>query len=160
MSDQLDFSRRDLLLHIGAAITIAAAGEGVLNAQDAQHVHQAVAQDATAQKGKYQPKALTAHEFATLERLAGLIVPADEHSGGASEAGAADFIDFLCAASDEMKEIYTGGLAWIDDESRRRYDGKDFLTAAPDQQTALLDVLAYRRNASPALNPGIEFFAW
>src|SRR5947199_10812628 len=98
MSDDLDYSRRDLLRHIGAVISLAAAGEEVLTAQDAQHVHSAVAQDSAAQKGKYQPKALTAHEFATLERLADWIIPADEHSKGALEAGAADFIDFLCAA--------------------------------------------------------------
>ena len=160
MSDDLDYSRRDLFRHIGAAISLAAAGEQVLNAQDSQHVHQAVAQDAAAQKGKYQPKALTAPEFATLQRLADLIVPADERSKGALEAGAADFIDFLCASSDEMREIYTGGLAWLDDESRRRYTGKDFLGAEPGQQTDLLDLIAYRKNETPALNPGIHFFTW
>jgi gluconate 2-dehydrogenase gamma chain len=160
MSDDLDFSRRDLLRHIGAAISLAAVGEEVLTAQDAQHVHNAVAQDAAAQKGKYQPKALTAHEFATLERLAGLIIPADEHSKGALEAGAADFIDFLCAASDEMLNIYTGGLAWLDDEARRRYNGKDFLGVQTAGQTALLDLIAWRKNESPELNPGIQFFSW
>jgi gluconate 2-dehydrogenase gamma chain len=160
MSDDLEYSRRDLLRHIGATVSLAAMGEQVLPAQDAQHVHQAVAQDKAAQKGPYKPKALTAHEFATLERLAGLIIPADEHSKGALEAGAADFIDFLCASSDEMLNIYTGGLAWLDDETRRRYNGKDFLGVQPDQQTAVLDVIAWRKNESPALNPGIHFFSW
>jgi gluconate 2-dehydrogenase gamma chain len=164
MSDDLEFSRRDLLRHIGAACTASGLAAGaltsVLSAQDAQHVHGAVAQDAAAQKGKYQPKALTAHEFATLERLSDLIIPADEHSKGALEAGAADFIDFLCAASDEMRDIYTGGLAWLDDEARRRYDGKNFLDTQPAEQTALLDVIAFRKNASTELNPGIEFFSW
>ncbi len=31
-------------------------------------------------------------------------------------------------------------------------------TATPADQTALLDLIAYRRNASPELTPGIEFF--
>ena len=96
MSDTMDFSRRDLLRHIGASVTLAAAGEAVLNAQDAQHVHQAVAQDKAA--APYKPKALNTHEYATLQRLSAIIIPADEHSKGALEAGAADFIDFLCAA--------------------------------------------------------------
>ena len=30
----------------------------------------------------------------------------------------------------------------------------------PPQQTALLDLIAYRRNQSPELAPGIEFFTW
>ncbi len=159
MSDPFDYSRRDLLRHIGAAITLTAAGESVLTAQDSQHVHQAVASDARP-AGKYQPKALTAHEYATLQRLADLIIPSDEHSKGALEAGAADFIDFLCAASVDMKEIYTGGLAWIDDESRRRNDGLDFVSAQAPHQTELLDVIAFRRNETPDLNPGIRFFTW
>ena len=141
-------TRRDLLRHIGALVSLAA-GEEVLTAQDAQHVHQAVAQEKAAARGPYQPKALTAHEFATLQRLAGLILPADENSKGALEAGAADFIDFLCASSDEMLNIYTGGLAWLDDEMRRRYNGKDFLGAPPEQQTAMLDRIAWRKNESP-----------
>ena len=147
-------SRRDLLRAIGAAL----AAQGALTAQDTQHVHHTVMQAKAA--GRYQPKALTAHEFAILQRLADLILPADERSPGALEAGAADFIDFLCAASDDMKEIYTGGLGWIDDEMRRRFDGKDFLLASPASQTAFLDLIAWRKNASPELNPGIEFFAW
>jgi gluconate 2-dehydrogenase subunit 3-like protein len=159
MSNDSDYSRRDLLLQIGASVSLATAGEAVLSAQDAQHVHQEVAKDKAAQKGPYKPKALTAHEYATLRRLAGLIIPADERSKGALDAGAAEFIDFLCGAADEMKEIYTGGIAWLDAEMRRRH-GKNFVNAEPGQQTALLDLIAYRQNQSPELNPGIQFFTW
>ena len=59
-----------------------------------------------------------------------------------------------------MLLIYTGGLAWMDDAMRRRADGKDFLSASPAEQTALLDLVAWRKNRSPELNPGIEFFSW
>ncbi len=158
MSEHNEYSRRDLLVRIGAAVSLATAGEQVLNAQESGHVHQAIAQDKA--KGPYQPKALNAHEYATLRRMSDLIIPADEHSPGALEAGAADFIDFLCAASDEMLNTFTGGIAWVDDEMRRRNDGRDFLSASPEQQTVLLDLIAYRRNASPGLNPGIQFFTF
>ena len=132
MSNDSDYSRRDLLVHIGASISLAAAGEGLLSAQDMQHVHQAVAADKmAAPKGRYLPKALNAHEYATLQRLSDLIVPADEHSPGALAANAADFIDFLCAATDEMKEIYTGGLLWLDVAMKERYQGKTFLVRSP-----------------------------
>lgn len=162
MSSSGEFSRRDLLHRIGASIALAAAGGQMLSAQDVQHVHQAVAGDKTAQKGRYQPKALNGHEYATLQRLSDLIVPADERSPGALAANAADFIDFLCAASDEMKRIYTGGFAWLDDTMRRRYSGKDFLTATPAQQTEMLDLIAFRENRAkdPSIAPGIVFFSW
>ncbi|HEV2445633.1 MAG TPA: gluconate 2-dehydrogenase subunit 3 family protein [Candidatus Sulfopaludibacter sp.] len=162
MSDRLEYSRRELLRHIGAAISLAAAGEQMLSAQDVQHVHQAVADEKAALKGRYQPKALTAHEYATLQRLSDLIVPADERSPGALAANAADFIDFLCAATDDMKRIYTGGLAWLDDTMKVRYDGKDFLGATPAQQKEMLDLIAFRENRAkdPSIGPGIQFFSW
>ena len=95
-----------------------------------------------------------------LERLSDLIIPADEHSPGALEAKAAAFIDYLCSVSDEMRDIYTGGLLWLDEAIAHRYRGKTFLEAAPAEQTALLDQIAFRTNASPELNPGIQFFAF
>src|ERR1041385_5924413 len=139
MSNDSDYSRRELLRHIGASVSLAAAGELALSAQDAQHVHEAVAKDKAAQKGPYKPKALNAHEYATLQRLSDLIIPADEHSKGALEAGAADFIDFMCAAAEEMRDIYSGVLAWLDDAMRKR-NGKDFRGSTPEQQTAMLDL--------------------
>lgn len=156
-----DYSRRDLLRHIGISLTLGTAGQYVLAAQDVQHVHQAVAQEKAAQNGHYTPKALTPHEYATLQRLSDLIIPADERSPGALAANAADFIDFLCSGSNEMKLIYTGGLAWLDEAMKHRYSGKDFLGAA-DQQTAMLDLIAYRENRAndPSLGPGIDFFTW
>ncbi|SPE43515.1 putative Tat pathway signal sequence domain-containing protein [Candidatus Sulfopaludibacter sp. SbA3] len=162
MSDASEYSRRDLLRHIGISLTMGTAGEYVLAAQDVQHVHQAVAQEKAAQKGRYMPKGLNAHEYATLQRLSDFIIPADEHSPGALAANAADFIDFLCSGSDEMKLIYTGGLAWLDEATRHRYGGKEFLGADPAQQTAMLDLIAYRENrrADPSLGPGIDFFNW
>jgi gluconate 2-dehydrogenase gamma chain len=156
MSKKASYSRRDLLRDLSLAV----AGEQVLSAQSAEHVHQAVATQKAAQKGPYRPKALTAREYAVLKRLSDLIIPADERSQGALAAGAADFIDYLCSVSDDMKEIYTGGLSWIDTTMRRRNSGKDFLGSQPAEQTALLDLIAYRKNASPELNPGIQFFTW
>jgi hypothetical protein len=152
-----DYSRRELLRHIGASMTLAAAGGQMLSAQDVQHVHQAVAAEA-----HYTPKSLNAHEYATLQRLSDLIVPADERSPGALAAKAADFIDFLCAATDDMKLIYTGGIAWLDDEMKKRYDGKDFAGASPAHQQEMLDLVAYRENRQkdPSLGPGIQFFNW
>ena len=35
-----------------------------------------------------------------------------------------------------------------------------FAAATPEQQTAMLDLIAYRKNDSPELGPGIRFFTW
>src|SRR5690349_9746548 len=154
MSDQdYEVSRRSMLLALSGM------GANLLSAQQAAHVHQAVAADRA--KGEYKPKALTAHEYATVRRLAELMVPPDERSKGALEAGAPEFIDFLCAANSELATIYTGGIAWLDANMKRQHQVA-FLDATPERQTAMLDLIAYRENetAHPDLAPGIRFFAW
>ena len=156
MSDQ-EFSRRDVLRNIGISLSMAGMGQDLLSAQDAAHVHHMVSEEKA--QGPYQPKCLNAHEYATLGRLADLIIPSDGHSKGALAAGAPEFIDLLSSANDEMAEIYHAGLAWLDHTMRQRFSAS-FLDAQPEQQTAMLEVIAYRKNDTPETAPGVRFFAW
>jgi len=64
-----------------------------------------------------------------------------------------------CAVRIRTSQIYTGGIAWVDRAMEKRY-GKDFVSSSADQQTALLDLIAYRKNDSAELGPGIVFFDW
>jgi hypothetical protein len=89
----------------------------------------------------------------TMRKLAELIMP------GATEAGAAEYIDFLCSRNGDLALIYSGGLAWTDDYMRRRHN-TDFIESKPADQTALLDRLAFRKNASPEIATGEQFFVW
>ncbi|HUS05029.1 MAG TPA: gluconate 2-dehydrogenase subunit 3 family protein [Bryobacteraceae bacterium] len=146
-------SRRDLLRNIALSATL-----GGVSAEAAQHVHHAAAEEKKA-AGVYKPKILTAHEFKTMQRLADLIIPADEVSKGALDSGAVEFIDLLSSQNPEMASIYTGGIAWLDRQMSKRY-GSDFVTAKDEQQTAMLDLIAYRKNKSPELDAGIRFFEW
>ena len=109
--------------------------------------------------GMYSPKALSAHDFKTLERLTDLIVPVENGAPGALAAGAAAWIDMMASENAELKGIYTKGLGWLDTTMVLRGQ-KDFVSAPPVRQTELLDVIAYRRNQTPELAPGIEFFSW
>ncbi len=88
-------------------------------------------------------------------------MPADDNSPSALECGAGEFIDLLCSHNAELSSIYTGGLAWLDREMLTRYNAT-FLNAAPAQRTAMLDLIAYRKNGeqTPELLPGIGFFTW
>ena len=61
--------------------------------------------------------------------------------------------------SPQLKTIYRDGLTWLDTAMKER-GAADFLSATAAQQTALLDEIAYRRNQTPALAPGITFFTW
>jgi hypothetical protein len=149
-----EISRRDVLRRLALTLTAA----GVVDRVAAQEVHHLASQAAAASGGAYTPVALTAHEYRTLERLTDLIVPVENGAPGAVAAGAAAWIDTLASGNARLKEIYTTGLAWLDAAAKGR-GAADFATAAPAQQTALLDLIAYRRNQSAELGPGIDFFA-
>jgi hypothetical protein len=146
-------SRRDLLRNVALSATL-----GGVTAEAAQHVHTAAADEKKA-TGVYAPKLFNAHEYKTMQRLADLIIPADEVSKGALDSGACEFIDLLSSQNPDMAYIYTGGIAWLDRQMQKRYRS-DFVDAKPEQQTAMLDLIAYRKNDSPELGPGIQFFDW
>jgi hypothetical protein len=141
-------SRRSVLARIAAA-----AMAGPVGLEAAQHVHEAAAAAATTAGGLYKPKALTQHEVDTLKTLAEIIVP------GASKGNSAEFIDLLSSQNPEMSAIYTGGIAWLDEEMKRQYHA-DFLEAKAEQRTEMLDKIAYRKNRTAELAPGIVFFNW
>jgi hypothetical protein len=145
----MSISRREVLTSIAA---VAMAG-GAVSLEAAQHVHESAAADANATGGVYKPKALTQHEFDSLKTLCEIIVP------GASKGGAAEFIDLLSSQNPDMSAIYTGGIEWLDEAMKRRYHA-DFLTASAAQRIEMLDKIAYRKNRTPELAPGITFFNW
>jgi len=149
-----EISRRDVLRRIGAAFM----ATGVIDRVSAQEIHH-IAIATQAAGTAYAPKALTDHEYRTLEKLTDFIIPVENGKPGASAAGAAAWIDMMASENAQLKDIYTKGIAWTDGAMQKR-GATDFLNAATADQTALLDQIAYRRNSSPDLDPGIQFFTW
>jgi hypothetical protein len=144
-------TRREVLQRLALAIAAAA----TIDALDAAEAHASVRQ-AAATGGGYAPKALSAREFATLERLTDLIIPADDKPG-ARQAQVAAWIDTLLNVNVELKAKYAAGLAWLD-SAVATTGAEAFVSATPGQQAALLDVIAYRRNRSPENAVGVDFF--
>ena len=149
-----EISRRDVLRRIGLALMATGAIDRV-SAQEVHHI--AMAQQAGG--GAYTPKALSDHEYRTLEKLTDFIVPVESGKPGAVAAGAAAWIDMLASENEQLKEIYTKGIAWVD-AAIQKGGAADFLGAPAADQAALLDRIAYRRNSSPELDAGIQFFTW
>jgi gluconate 2-dehydrogenase gamma chain len=159
MSEAEQVSRRELLRGLGILAALATSGAGLVTLEAAQHAHNAVAENKSAAKGEYTPKCFTAHEFQTLRRLSDLIIPADDHSPGALEAGAAEWIDYMASNSTELAQIFTGGFGWLDHYMQRLH-GADFIDAKPADQIAVLDVIAFRKNETPENVEGVRFFGW
>ena len=106
----------------------------------------------------YRPKALTQREYRTAKVLADLIIPADERSGSASQAGAPEFIDaYLAEVKGRAETQIRGGLAWLDAEANRRFE-RDFVTCAVAQQKQILDLIAYPDKAAPEHRRAVLFF--
>ena len=154
-------SRRDVL----KTLAIGAAGGSVLQViplQAAEMAHQAVRKEkAAAPAGKYAPKYFSAKQYETLASLCDTIIPKDEKSGGAVEAGAPEFIDLLTSENLEFQNRLGGGLMWLDSYCLDHYD-KLYLETTPEQRKEVIDLIAYRKNAkaNPELHQGVAFFAF
>ena len=101
----------------------------------------------------------TPAEMITVGVLADLIIPADERSGSATDAGVPEFIDFMMTDTRDasLPVRIRGGLAWINAESRRRF-GHDFAEATAEEQVAILDDIAFPLTARPEMSQGVAFF--
>lgn len=153
-------SRRDVLRNLA----VGAAGGSVLRmipAQAAELAHELVQKEkATAPGGKYTPKYFSAHQYQTLLLLCDAIIPKDETSGGAVEAGAPEFIDLLTSENEEYQAALGGGLMWLDNVCVDRYE-QLFVECTAAQQKEMLDLIAYKKKAqaNPELSQGVAFFA-
>ena len=157
----MSVTRRDILRTLAAG----AVGGSVLRvipAQAAEYAHQMVRKEkAAAPAAKYAPKYFDAHQWETLNSLCETILPKDEKSGGAIEAGAPEFIDLLTSENPEFQVKLGGGLLWLDTRCADQY-GKTYLGCATEQKKEILDLIAYRKNAKadPSLSQGVAFFAF
>lgn len=134
----------------------------VIPLQAAEQVHRMIAQEKTHAPGaKYKPKFFSGHQYQTLCALCDAIIPADDHSGGAVEAEAPEFIDLITSENKDYQVRLGGGLMWLDGLCADRYS-HSYLDTMPTQKTEVLNLIAYKKNGidDPSLCPGIEFFAF
>jgi gluconate 2-dehydrogenase gamma chain len=117
----------------------------------------ALARAARERGAPYDPKHFTAHEWDTVRLLVDLIIPKDERSGSATDAGVPEFMDFMLGDDPDLETPIRGGLAWLDHECDDRY-GKTFLAATAAERTAVMDDIAWPKRATPEHAAGVAFF--
>jgi hypothetical protein len=145
----MDVSRRSLIQILSAAPAIAEA-----EAQT-QAAHDHAAPAAAAKPAAYVRKVFDEHQWRTVRVLCDLIIPADERSGSATQAGVPEFIDDWLDfrkredGNDLVAAQILGGLMWVDQEARKAF-GRDFASASPEQQTQILDRVAWPQRAAAA----------
>lgn len=147
------------------SLTMSVAAGSVLRViplQAAEHAHHAIEMEIEeSATGAYTPKFFDAHGYKTLQALCETILPAEADGGGAVDAGAPEFIDLLTSENSEYQGILTGGLKWLDATCTSRY-GNAWVDCRSQQQMAILDVIAYRKNAEAdqSLAEPVEFFSF
>jgi len=146
-----EIGRRSALRLIGTA-PIAVAFTLGANEAAAAAEKAATAVKAAAAGKPYVPKFFNPQEWKTVRILVDMIIPKDERSGSATDAGVPEFMDYLMndpTDTDLQRErrqtAMRGGLAWINSVSERRF-GHGFAEASETERTAILDEIAYSKD--------------
>jgi hypothetical protein len=143
-----DISRRSVFQMIGSVPVVAA-----LTGQAAAAAH-----------APYQRKIFDDRQWRTVHVLCDLVIPADETSGSATDAGVPEFIDDWLdfRNREDGNQNFTaqilGGLQWLDLESNRSFQS-GFAGASADQQKQILDRIAWPERAAPVDRPWAAFFS-
>jgi hypothetical protein len=103
------------------------------------------------------PKFFTPAEFAMLDELTEIVIPADEHSPGARAAKVAAYIDSQVAEAfdPKVRDAWRNGLQLVDEVSRKMHN-HDFMGASPEQRIAVLKHMA--KNEMNPKTPEEVFF--
>jgi gluconate 2-dehydrogenase gamma chain len=122
------------------AMELIVIGAGPVAGLAQQHDHGA--QGATTAPATTAKRFFDARQMALVEELAEMIVPKDEHSGGAKEANVAAFIDEVIGQGDAAaQQAWKAGLAAVDAEARRQF-GKGFVEASFAEKDRIVVAMA------------------
>ena len=149
--EETELTRRDMIkMTVRAAIATPLVDLKSASAAIAQGTSASAARDKA-------PRFFTKEEFALVDELTELIIPADDHSPGARAAQVAAHIDMRLAESwgEEPKGVWRSGLKTIDALSQEMH-GRSFMQATPEQRIALLTRIS--ENELKAKKPEELFF--
>jgi len=147
-------TRRDLL-RAAAAVPLAFTP---LSSADAMRAaaHALAALEGAAAGAPYAPKFFRPTEWTNLRILVDLIIPRDQRSGSATEAGVPEFMDWTC--SEYPSYAWTReALRWLGAFAYETYD-KSFAKCTDAQRRRLLDQIAWPKKAKPELKEGVTHF--
>lgn len=97
------------------------------------------------------------HEMKTIASLCDIIIPKDDVSGSATDAGVPGFIEFMAKDRPAYQTPLRGGIKWLDLQCMRRFNA-DFASCNADQQIEMVDEIAFPEKAKPEMQPGVAFF--
>jgi hypothetical protein len=89
------------------------------------------------------PRALSRDQYALLDELTEILIPADDHSAGARAAGVAAYIDAVLAEEfdQSVTASFVTGLALVDGLAKQRH-GRRFLALSAPEREAIVAAMA------------------
>ncbi len=99
----------------------------------------------------------TEQEHKMVEVLADIIIPADDQSGSATDAGVPDFIEFMMKDYPAFQVPTRGGLMWLNNQCKSRFE-KTFLECSEPERMEMIDEIAWPDDAKPEMEYGVRFF--
>jgi gluconate 2-dehydrogenase gamma chain len=105
----------------------------------------------------YVPKYFHADEWKQVRVMVDLIIPKDEHSGSATDAGVPEFMDFICVEYPNYQTWVRDALRWFDALAYDTYH-KNFVNCSDAERRAMLDQVAWPAKAAPEMRAGVQFF--
>jgi len=115
----------------------------------------------TYKPGDLWPLTLSEPQRQTVTALVDLILPADDRSPAASAVGVPAFIDEWISAPYAVQQtdrpLLLEGLAWLDTESRKRFQS-DFAALDATRQTQIADDICHIPNAKAGFESAAKFF--
>lgn len=165
LNDSLRIDRRTALKWVLAASAALQLPGGTALAQDTAKSVTGYGKDPNLLKihqiGELWPLTLNEQQRATATVLSDLIIPADDESPAASKVGVTDFIDEWISApypnNQRDKPIVVQGLAWLDQESQRRFKN-NFSALTEKERVAICDDLSAAKPAAQ-FEEAAKFFA-
>lgn len=117
-------------------------GAGVVAAHEAAAQHSHAGPSAASNYAARQPQFFTQDEYALVDRLCEIIVPADQQSPGAHEAGVKYYIDTVLNYSEPgAQELWRNGLKAVDDAAQAKFN-KRFAECSLPQQDQIVAAMA------------------
>lgn len=99
----------------------------------------------------------TETEYQMVEILSDIIIPADEESGSATEAGVPDFIEFMMKDYPPFQLVTRGGLMWLNNQCNKRFN-KTFTECSESERLEIIDAIAWPDDAEEDMMFGVRFF--
>jgi gluconate 2-dehydrogenase gamma chain len=158
-SEEKKLQRRALLkaltaIPAAALVPVSSAGgaERKLSAPSAPALSSPPAESA------HKRKILDEREWKSICVLSDLIIPADDRTGSATQAGVPEFIDaWLDLRRGDLLAEIQGGLTWLDVECNRLFS-HDFVDCSDTERKQILDRIAYPAKAAPQDASAVAFF--